>query len=134
MAEALIVPLLLICTVAGLVLRDTLKRSRVSLGHIAVFVFASLASMVAPDFLWDAGSRCPRPRQNKNACINNLREIDGAKEQWALENHVESGKLAIVKEVDAYIKGGHPKCPQGGTYTYGKVDEPPRCSIKGHNL
>src|SRR5690242_17190925 len=132
MTEALIVPLLLICTVAGFVLRDGLKRGRISVGHIAVFLFSSLAIMVAPDFFWDAGSRCPRPRQNKYACISNLREIDGAKEQRALENHIESGKPSIDKEVDAYMKGGRPKCPQGGTYSYGKVDEPPRCSIKGH--
>ncbi|HEY6229237.1 MAG TPA: hypothetical protein VI282_19120, partial [Verrucomicrobiae bacterium] len=66
--------------------------------------------------------------------INNLRQIDGAIEQWALENNRSTNDPAIESEIIRYIKGSRPACPEGGTYTFGKVGEPPRCSIPGHVL
>ena len=69
-----------------------------------------------------------------NACINNLRQVDGAKEQWALEHNATNGVPVVVAEVNAYIKGGAPTCPDGGTYSYGVVDEAPKCTFKGHGL
>lgn len=77
-------------------------------------------------------TRCgPYP---KNTCINNLRQIDGAKEQWALEHEKEEGDLIIISEVDVYIKGGHLQCPSGGAYRYRKVGDVPLCSVKGHTI
>ena len=64
-----------------------------------------------------------------NACINNLRQIDAAKNQWGLENGKTNG---IVTEADIkpYFKNGNlPKCPEGGKYDIGQVGEDPRCSI-----
>lgn len=69
-----------------------------------------------------------------NLCINQLRQIDGAKEQWALENRKRSGSVVVVSEVDGYIRGGHLTCPGGGVYNYGAVDSPPTCSIAEHRL
>jgi hypothetical protein len=74
-----------------------------------------------------------RVRPCANACINNLRQIDGAKEQWALENKKPAGTpvdKAAEQEINRYIKGGPPKCPGGGTYTYNPVDTPPSCDLK----
>jgi hypothetical protein len=78
----------------------------------------------------------PRARESvqRNACINNLRQIDGAKEQWALEHKKEAGDLIVMSEVDEYFKGGHPKCPADGVYRYRKVGDTPLCSVKGHTL
>jgi hypothetical protein len=76
-------------------------------------------------------------RQEKHPCINNLRQIEGAKEQWALENKRTAGDVltkAEEHEINDYIKGGEPKCPAGGKYTYGRVGLPPTCSIRGHTL
>jgi hypothetical protein len=134
MRNTLVIQVLLACAVAALIINDGWKVRRISVGHVGVFLFASLAIFTAPaawdyNFGWHGRGTSPR-----NACINNLRQIDGAKEQWAIENHIQSGAPSIPKEVNAYMKGGGPKCPEGGTYTYGKVDEPPRCSIKGHSL
>lgn len=70
----------------------------------------------------------------RNACINNLRRIDGAKEQWALEHKKEAGDLIVISEIYEYVKGGHPRCPTDGTYRYGKLGDAPLCSIKGHTL
>src|SRR5688572_24403078 len=63
-----------------------------------------------------------RPTAQRNACINNLRQIDGAKEQWALDNQSNNAPYRI-EDIDNFIKGGRPVCPKGGTYTYGAINE-----------
>ena len=71
----------------------------------------------------------------RNACISNLRQIDGAKNEWALENGKANGTPVTAADIAPYIQGGVlPKCPAGGTYTIGKVGEKPTCSIPGHEL
>lgn len=74
----------------------------------------------------------------RNACINNLRQIDAAKNQWALENGKKAGDTVTEADIKPYIKldanGNLPKCPSGGKYTIGKVGENPTCSIPGHEL
>jgi len=96
-----------------------------------IFAVILLCATILPGF-WPVDNG--RRTSPLNACINNLREIDGAKELWALENHKEDSAESIVSEVDRYIKGGHPKCPSGGKYKYGKVSDSPRCSVQGHVL
>jgi hypothetical protein len=73
-------------------------------------------------------------KAHRNACINNLRQIDGAKEQWALDRRKSEGELIVPAQVNEYIKGGAPKCPNGGVYRYGKFGDVPTCSIPGHGL
>jgi hypothetical protein len=79
-----------------------------------------------------------RQASQKNACINNLRQIDGAKQQWALENNKESSDVPMQKDIQPFIGRGSsgiwPVCPQGGNYTIGSVDQPPTCSISGHEM
>ena len=70
-----------------------------------------------------------------NACINNLRILDGAKEQWALENKKVSGTFVNAVEIQPYLKGNViPACPAGGIYVLNPVGTPPVCSIPGHAL
>lgn len=66
------------------------------------------------------------------ACINNLRQIDGAMQQWALENKKTASDVPTAKDIAPYLKDGIPKCPAGGTYTPHTVAEEPTCSIPGH--
>src|ERR1700712_3233301 len=98
---------------------------------IVVAIIGLLAAIAIPNFVR------ARETAQKNACINNLRQIDGAKEQWALEQKKSAGSdtSAATAAINDYIKGNAtPKCPAGGTYTYGNVDAPPTCSIDGHSL
>ena len=98
---------------------------------IVVAIIGLLAAIAIPNFVKARGTA------QRNACINNLRQIDGAKEQWALENKKSAGSAITQSEVDGYIKGGTPKCPGGGTYDYKAVDTAPECSLKttaGHSL
>jgi hypothetical protein len=69
-----------------------------------------------------------------NACINNLRQIDGAKQQWALENKKSAQALPAPDDIGPYIKNGVPKCPANGVYAINAVDADPTCSIPGHQL
>lgn len=74
--------------------------------------------------------------QALNACINNLRQLDGAKEQWALENRKTVGALPTEADLigeKAFIRQ-KPVCPQGGVYTLGPIGAKPTCSIPGHQL
>lgn len=71
----------------------------------------------------------------KNICISQLREIDGAKEQWAMENAKEEGEEVDRGAVIELLKAKKlPECPKGGPYRIGKVGEVPRCRIAEHNL
>ncbi len=94
---------------------------------LSLFVIPMLLAIAVPNFVK------AREVSMKNACINNLRQIDGAKSQWALENKKQEGDPVVESEVKALLT--HPLvCPAGGTYTYGPVGTPPRCSVPGHQL
>ncbi|HEV2695373.1 MAG TPA: hypothetical protein VG347_20935 [Verrucomicrobiae bacterium] len=70
-----------------------------------------------------------------NKCINNLRQIDAAKNQWALEKGKTSEAVPKEEDVTPYLMGNAlPICPSGGTYTLNALDKPPTCSIAGHVL
>jgi len=95
---------------------------------IVVAIIGLLAAIAIPSFIK------ARTESQKNACINNLRQIDAAKEQWALATKKVSGDPIVQPEVDQYIKGGTPECPAAGAYTYGAVSTDPLCSIATHIL
>jgi RNA polymerase sigma factor (sigma-70 family) len=73
-----------------------------------------------------------------NSCINNLRLIDAAKMQWALDHDEENANAPTMEDLRPYLgrgaKGELPGCPGGGVYTIGKVGEKPTCNIPGHVL
>ncbi len=72
---------------------------------------------------------------HRNSCINNLRQIDGAKQQWALEKNKTVDAVPTVKDLLPYFKGGvFPVCPDGGAYSINSVDALPTCSVGGHVL
>jgi hypothetical protein len=72
-----------------------------------------------------------RETAQTNACINNLRQIDAAKNEWALENNKTTNDIPTAQDLNQYIKGGFASlhCPAGGTYTIGRVGETPTCSL-----
>jgi len=75
------------------------------------------------------------PAAQLNACINNLRQIDAAKQQWALENDKTADAIPTVQDLLPYFSNlVFPVCPSGGTYTINAVGVPPTCSVPGHVL
>jgi prepilin-type N-terminal cleavage/methylation domain-containing protein len=97
---------------------------------IVVAIIGLLAAIAIPNFIR------ARATSQANACINNLRQIDGAINQWALEAGKSNGASIVnVQTVNAYIKlnsaGSVPGCPAGGTYTTTSVGTTPqvKCSL-----
>src|SRR5271154_2907575 len=91
---------------------------------IVVAVPGMLAAIAIPNFVK------ARATSQQNACINNLRQIDAAKNQWALEKGKTNGDMPTADDIKVYLMHNRlPVCPAGGTYIIGAVGEPPTCSI-----
>jgi len=63
--------------------------------------------------------------------------MDGAAEQFALENMLTSGAGYTLSQIKPYIQldshGNLPACPANGTYAAGTaVSNPPTCTVSGH--
>jgi len=97
---------------------------------LAVIIIPMMAAIAVPNFVK------ARDTARKNACINNLRQIDAAKQQWALENNKKSDDTPTAQDLNKYIPNGFDSlhCPAGGTYTINKAGEPPTCSVPNHRL
>ena len=98
---------------------------------IVVAIIGLLAAIAIPNFVK------ARQTAQKNACINNLRQIDGAKEQWALETKAATNATVNASDIDGYIKGGTTNaqsCPAGGTVAINNVGANPTCTVAGHTL
>ena len=94
---------------------------------IVVAIIGLLAAIAIPNFIK------ARTTSQKNACINNLRQIEGAKEQWALEKGKTTNDIPTFADVAPYMKLPI-ECPEGGIYTVGKVGEPAKCSVGGRHV
>jgi len=92
---------------------------------IVVAIIGLLAAIAIPNFVK------ARTTAQMNACIANLKQIEGAKQIWALDGN--SGTPSWTDLVDTYIKR-QPGCPAGGAYTIGDLDTAPVCNETGHTL
>src|SRR5437667_2001991 len=97
---------------------------------IVVAIIGLLAAIAIPNFVR------ARTQSQQNACINNLRQMDGAVQQYALENKLASTSPYTLSNLKPYIKldstGNIPGCPASGTYSAGStVTNPPLCSMSG---
>ncbi len=98
---------------------------------IVVAIIGMLAAIAVPNFVR------ARNTAQKNACINNLRMIDNAKQLWATENKKGDTDTPTEEEIKVYVKNEKmPTCPGSGTYTVGAVNTDPTCSRSdaGHVL
>jgi prepilin-type N-terminal cleavage/methylation domain-containing protein len=94
---------------------------------IVVAIIGLLAAIAIPNFVR------ARATSQANACINNLRQIDGAIQQWALENKQAPGASVSYTDIVGYLKNSV-ICPSGGTtfansYTISTVTNKPSCTI-----
>jgi competence protein ComGC len=96
----------------------------------SVVVPGLLAAIAVPNFIK------ARDTAQKNRCINNLRQIDAAKQQWALEKNKTASDVPTWEDLQPYLgKSKVPlHCPKGGEYTIGAVNQQPTCSIAEHVL
>ena len=104
---------------------------------IVVAIIGLLAAIAIPNFVK------ARTTAQTNACIANLKQIQGAIEQWALEQKKSPSAAVGVTDIsgnsNAFIKAlinTELSCPAGGTYTVATVAANPTCSLmtSGHSL
>ncbi len=105
---------------------------------IVMAIIGLLATIAIPNFVK------ARATAQKNACIANLKQIEGAIQQWALEQKKVATDTYALTDTNllAYMKGsalpGSGICPAGGTYSEGaSVSASPLCSLssaQGHTL
>ena len=99
---------------------------------IVVAIIGLLAAIAIPNFVK------ARATSQANACINNMRQIDAAASQFALEKGQTTGAtINYPGDLTPYIKlnsgASIPACPAGGSYTCSTVGTPSTCSL-GSNV
>jgi competence protein ComGC len=99
-------------------------------GVVGIAVIGLLAAIAIPNFVK------AREASQRNACIAHLRQIEGAKATWELENKKTAADIPSASDLygpTKYIRD-EPICPAGGTYSINAVGTKPSCSILGHEL
>jgi general secretion pathway protein G len=97
---------------------------------IVVCIIGLLVSMAFPAFMKS------RNQARKQACIENISQIESAKQQWGIEVGKKSGDVPQQSDLigtDRYIKI-MPKCPGGGTYDFKPIGTTATCTEAGHVL
>jgi len=92
---------------------------------IVVLIIGILLAIAVPNFIK------ARETSRTKSCIANLKQIDAAKEQWAMENKKTTTDTPAMTDLVGsanYLKNT-PSCPSGGTYTVNAVSTDPTCSI-----
>ena len=90
---------------------------------IVVAIIGLLAAIAIPNFVR------ARESAQANACINNLRQVDGAVDQFALEAGLTTGDPTAMASPGLldYLKAA-PECPVGSTaYAAPNVGTPAAC-------
>jgi prepilin-type N-terminal cleavage/methylation domain-containing protein len=110
---------------------------------IVVAIIGLLAAIAIPNFIK------ARNTSQTNACINNLRQIDAAKQEWALETGQTAAAIPTPASLASFLGRGTAgatinvaggtvandiNCPAGGTYAILAINVAPTCTITGHVL
>src|ERR1035438_3735898 len=95
---------------------------------IVVAIIGLLAAIAIPNFVK------ARATSQMNACINNLRQIDAAANEMALEKGKKTtDTITYPTDLTPYIKlnsaSSIPPCPAGGTYACAAVGTSPTCTL-----
>ena len=100
---------------------------------IVVAIIGMLAAMAIPNF------NTARRKAQRSACINNLKNIDGAKSAWALESKAGNGATPQLNNIQPYLGRGSagtaPTCPADPASTFatcynmGDLNTTPTCLI-----
>jgi type II secretory pathway pseudopilin PulG len=100
---------------------------------IVVAIIGLLAAIAIPNFVR------ARVTSQKNACIENLRQIDSAKQEWALDTRRSGTATPLSRDIRPYLargtRAGQPTCPTStstnltASYYIGNLTETPYCLL-----
>jgi prepilin-type N-terminal cleavage/methylation domain-containing protein len=97
---------------------------------IVVAIIGLITAIAVPNFVKS------RIRAQTQICIENLAQIESAKQLWGIENNKANGDLPTAPDLIGplrYIKE-MPFCPAGGTYDFRAIGGTATCSLPGHTL
>ncbi len=96
---------------------------------IVVLIIGILLAIAIPNFV------AARESSRAKACVGNLKQIDSATQQYAMDNKLagnaslSSLTIAALSGTSGYIRVA-PTCPEGGAYKLGStVANEPYCTI-----
>jgi prepilin-type N-terminal cleavage/methylation domain-containing protein len=98
---------------------------------IVVAIIGFLTAIVVPGWTRYRNTTCI------STCVNNLRQLNSAKIQWAFDEKMNVTASPTMPQLTPYLLGHvEPHCPSGGTYTIATVSEPTSCTmaVVGHTL
>jgi len=91
---------------------------------IVVLIIGILMGIAVPQWVR------ARTNSQQKACISNLKAIDHSKEEYAMEQNLNSGDaIDAAAAWTTFEKGPFPSCPGGGTYAPGAVGVTPTCTL-----
>jgi Mg-chelatase subunit ChlD/type II secretory pathway pseudopilin PulG len=105
---------------------DLKPKPRVRFRLIELLVVLSIVAILAA-MLLPALSKA-KSKSQRVAVMSNLRQLDAAKQQWAMENGKSSSDAPTFDDLKPYFKGEMPSVG-GEKYVLGKVGEPPSAEI-----
>ena len=100
---------------------------------IVVLIIGILLAIAVPNFIR------AREQSRAKSCSANLKQIDSAKQQWAMDQKIASSSTVVPTLTvglpsaaaligpDSYIKA-IPLCPSSGAYTVGNINTDPTCA------
>ena len=94
---------------------------------IVVTIMAMLMAIATPSFVR------ARDSARTNSCMANLKAIDGAKTQWAMEYRKTDGEAVSWNDLAPSYMKSQVTCPWGVGYTLQPVGTPPYCPVVGHH-
>jgi hypothetical protein len=102
---------------------------------LCVAVAIPLFAVFAVCSIEEKDIRRPDPCTPREVCLANLKQIEGAKGVWALEDLREANRVPTWSDLITtnYIPA-KPVCPLGGIYTIGGLDKNAQCTIPEHAL
>jgi hypothetical protein len=102
---------------------------------VTIIALIVVAVFAIPFFFVDRPVMSPA-----NTCYCNMRNIDLAKNIWALKNNKKTNDLPTWDDIKIFLAhdkpyyqfnptNNLPRCPLGGIYSIGRIGEPPTCSL-----
>ena len=117
---------------------STASASRVRRRLVIQGLYVAIAVLAVPAllcFIHQSSIRC-HTMSPLNACVANLKQLEGAKANWVIEERRRPQDIPSIADLIGPTKyiARLPACGAGGVYTYGRADKLPTCSIAGHSL
>lgn len=97
---------------------------------IVVAIIGLVTAIAIPNFMKT------RTVARTQVCIENLAQIESAKQIWGVENAKKNGDAVTPEDIvgpTLFIRK-MPQCPAGGNYTFGAIGVHPICTEPGHTL